>query len=142
MKEAEHRGYLIYWSVEKPSGTAFWNARGRIEFYQGQTLCSLNLTGNVNKFTSENDAEQHFLTKAKNWIEGPNIAESRKGMCLTIRPDGDSTGPHQKRNVPLSLRCADNFHSSASYSSEAVEQIQAGEDHLVLGHVSRTTEGT
>jgi hypothetical protein len=141
MKEAEYRGYLIYWSVEKPGGTEFWNARGWIEFYQSQTLCSLNSIGSVNKFTSENDAEHHFLTEAKNWIEGPNIAESRKGMCLTIRPDGDSTGPHQKRNVTLSPRCVDNFHSSASYSSEAVEQIQAGEDHLVLGHVSRTTEG-
>ena len=69
MKEAEHRGYLICWSVEKPSGTEFWNARGRIEFYQDQTLCSLSLTGSVNKFTSENDAEQHFLTKVKNWID-------------------------------------------------------------------------
>jgi hypothetical protein len=47
MREAEYQGYLIYWCVEKPSGTEFWNARGRIEFYQGQTLCSLNLTGYV-----------------------------------------------------------------------------------------------
>jgi hypothetical protein len=71
MKEAEHRGYLIYWSVEKPSGTAFWNARGRIEFIESRTFCkaALNLTSSVNKFTSENDAEKDFLTKAKNWID-------------------------------------------------------------------------
>jgi hypothetical protein len=71
MKKAAHRGYLIYWSVEKPSGTEFWNARGRIEFYEGRTFCrgALNLTGKVNKFTSETDAEQDFLNKAKNWID-------------------------------------------------------------------------
>lgn len=69
MKQTEHRGHSILWSVEQPSGTPFWNARGRVEFYQGDTFCSVNLTGAVNKFTAEDESERDFLTKAKSWID-------------------------------------------------------------------------
>jgi hypothetical protein len=69
MKQTEHRGHSILWSIEQPSGTNFCNARGHVEFYQGETFCTVNLTGAVNKFTSEEDAERDLLTKAKSWID-------------------------------------------------------------------------
>jgi hypothetical protein len=66
MKQVEHRGHVIHYTVEN---TEFWNARGRIEFYESNTNCSVNLTGKVNKFISEEEAEQDFLSRAKDWID-------------------------------------------------------------------------
>ena len=69
METEIYRHCQIHYELYQPVGTKFWNARGRVEYYQEETLCSVNFTGTVNQFTSAGAAKQDFLSKAKNWID-------------------------------------------------------------------------
>lgn len=74
----EYNGHVIVFGVAQPTGTKFRNVRGRVEFYQCRTYRSVYFTGAVNKFTSEEDATQQFLTKVKGWIDRQRVQQSAR----------------------------------------------------------------
>jgi hypothetical protein len=75
METETYRDCTICFEILQPVGTQFWNARGRIEYYEGMTFCSVNLTGSVNRFSSEEDAKRDFVAKAKSWADRRSRAE-------------------------------------------------------------------
>jgi hypothetical protein len=69
METETYRDCTILYEVQQPVGTGYWNARGRVEYYENGTFCSVNLTSAVNKFTSPEEARQDLLAKAKSWTD-------------------------------------------------------------------------
>jgi hypothetical protein len=69
METETYRDCTIFYEMYQPAGAEFWSARGRVEYYEGITFCSVNLSSAVNKFVSRDEAKQDFLTKAKSWAD-------------------------------------------------------------------------
>jgi hypothetical protein len=67
--QEKYRDSTIHYVIERPGETALWTARGYVQFYIRQTLCSVYLASTVKKFTTEEEAKQAFLANAKGWID-------------------------------------------------------------------------
>jgi hypothetical protein len=69
MDEQTYHDHVIKVTVSQDPDIKLWNARGQIEFFEGGTLRTIQLTGPINRFTSDAEAKSDFIQQAKRWID-------------------------------------------------------------------------
>jgi hypothetical protein len=83
LTEIHYRGYRIVWDARQTPGTLFWTGKAAVvppEDVSG-VKCVHRITGS-DYFLSEDDARDHLVSAAKEWIE--NI-DNRESLSLKYR---------------------------------------------------------
>ena len=63
-----YRGHVIRVEIEQNLDTLYWEAKGVIEPIEGGASHFFSVSGTINPFKTEAEANHAFLQQAKRWI--------------------------------------------------------------------------
>ena len=67
--EEVYRGHSIRFKVQRSPTTLYWRARGTIEYTEGGMFWTFIMTGAIDTFATEAEAEHAFLKQAQEWVD-------------------------------------------------------------------------
>jgi hypothetical protein len=70
MAEAhQYRGHTISFTVQRSPITLYWRARGTIEYTEAGRFWTFIMTGAIDTFITEAEAEDGFIQQAQKWVD-------------------------------------------------------------------------
>ncbi len=70
MAEAhQYRRHTIRFTVQRSPVTLYWRGRGTIQYTEGGRFWTFIMTGAIDTFTIEAEAEHGFLQQAHKWVD-------------------------------------------------------------------------
>jgi hypothetical protein len=67
----EYHGYIIHWDTVETPNTGGWTARAAIVSpAEPVDLSAIPVTGKLDRFATEEEARDHVIRAAREWIDG------------------------------------------------------------------------